>query len=189
MSFIRTHVAYLTLMNRINIDGVLIVEGKADVSYLSSFVNALFFITNGYDLSKKKIEFLKAASKVNKLIIYTDPDEAGEKIRNVLKSQINPIFEAKSEKIIRKNKKKSGVAELEKDEAIRSLSAYQTSKEMDVIDYDLVSLVSLNKNPREIKDRLIEKYRLIEGNNKSLENQLNILKISKKEIEDFIRGN
>ena len=86
-------------MNKINIDGVLIVEGKDDVSYLSSFVNALFFTTNGYDLCEEKIAFLLEASKRNKLIIYTDPDEAGEMIRNRLKSLINPVFEAKSLKI------------------------------------------------------------------------------------------
>ena len=65
-------------MNKINIDGVLIVEGKDDVSYLSSFINALFFTTNGYDINTKKIAFLKEAAKVNKLIVFTDPDEAGE---------------------------------------------------------------------------------------------------------------
>ena len=90
-------------MNKIKIDGVLIVEGKADVSYLSNFVDALFFTTDGYDLNEEKINFLKRAAKINKLIIYTDPDEAGETIRNRLKNQINPVFEAKSEKIIRKS--------------------------------------------------------------------------------------
>ena len=103
MSFIKTHVAYLKSMNKINIDGVLVVEGKDDVSYLSSFINALFFTTNGYDLNEEKIDFLSRAAKVNKVIIYTDPDEAGETIRNRLKNQINPVFEAKSEKIIRKS--------------------------------------------------------------------------------------
>ena len=102
------------LMNKINIDGVLIVEGKADVSYLSSFVNTLFFTTNGYDLDDEKIRFLKEASKVNKLIIYTDPDEAGEMIRERIKNQISNVFEAKSEKIVRKKMKKFGLQNLKK---------------------------------------------------------------------------
>ena len=52
-------------MNKININAVLIVEGKEDVSYLSSFINALFFTTNGYDLNEEKISFLKEAAKRN----------------------------------------------------------------------------------------------------------------------------
>ena len=42
------------------IDGVLIVEGKTDVSYLSSFIDTFFLTTNGYDLSEEKIDFLKS---------------------------------------------------------------------------------------------------------------------------------
>ena len=31
------------------------MEGKSDVSYLSSFINALYFTTNGLDISEGKI--------------------------------------------------------------------------------------------------------------------------------------
>lgn len=176
-------------MNKINIDGVLIVEGKEDVSYLSNFVNALFFTTNGYDINKDKIDFLKAASKVNKLIIYTDPDKAGEEIRNKIKSEISDVFEAKSERIIRKFLKKGGVAELEKDEVIRTLSPFITNRELSLNTYDLVTLISLSKSPSESKEKLCTKYRLINGSIKFLENQLNILKINPKEVEELLSGN
>ena len=189
MLFIKTHVAYLKSMNKINIDGVLVVEGKDDVSYLSSFINALFFITNGYDLSEEKIDFLSRAAKVNKVIIYTDPDEAGETIRNRIKSQINPVFEAKSEKIIRKSYKKFGVAELQKEEVIKSLSPYVTSIETTHIDYELSTTISLSDNPSKTKDMIIKKYGLIRGSNKSLENQLNILRVSLEDFKETMRGN
>ena len=188
MSFIRTHVAYLVSMNKIDIEGVLIVEGKDDVSYLSSFVNALFFSTNGYDLSEEKIEFLKLAATKNKLIIYTDPDEAGEKIRNILKSQINPVFEAKSAKITRKTSGKCGVAELAKTEVIKSLAPF-VGKANKIHNYNLAAFISLSENPQKQKEQLVKKYRLINGNIKSLENQLNILKIEPHEIEELLSGN
>ena len=188
MSFIKTHVAYLKSMNKINIDGVLVVEGKDDVSYLSSFINALFFTTNGYDLSEEKIDFLSRAAKVNKVIIYTDPDDSGEVIRNKLKSRISPVFEAKSDKITRKNKKKSGVAELEKEEVIRSLKEFESS-EIKINNYQLVKFISLSDNPKENKQKLIKKYRLIDGNIKYLENELNILRIKPSEIEELFSGN
>ena len=40
-----------------NINAVLVVEGKSDVAYLSNYINTLFFITGGYDINDKKIEF------------------------------------------------------------------------------------------------------------------------------------
>ena len=176
-------------MNKINIDGVLIVEGKDDVSYLSSFINALFFTTNGYDINTKKIAFLKEAAKVNKLIVFTDPDEAGEKIRKVIKDNITGVFEAKCQKIIRKNKKKSGVAEIEKEEVLNALNGFVTSEARPLINYNLSTLISLSKDPSNAREMIVNKYRLINGNNKFLENQLNILKIGKAEIEELLNGN
>ena len=175
-------------MNKINIDGVLIVEGNNDVSYLSSFVNALFFVTNGYDLNEKKIDLLQRAAKVNKLIIFTDPDEAGEKIKEKLKSCISPIFDTKIEKNYRKNTKKYGVAELTKESVIKALDPFTVKDPIEYERYDLVGLSSLKRNDN-IKSFIIEKYRLIGGNNKAIENQLRILKVSAKEILEITSGN
>ena len=176
-------------MNKIKIDGVLIVEGKADVSYLSSFIDSYFFTTNGYDLDKQKITFLNEASKVNKLIIFTDSDDAGEVIRNRLKNEIKPIFEAKSSGKSRKNYKKTGVAEQTKELVLEALKDYVSNNDIVRYDYHLIDLVSLSDNPTNKKDKLIKKYRLIDGNIKSLESQLNILKILPKEIEELLSGN
>ena len=176
-------------MKKINIDAVLVVEGKSDVSYLSSFINTYFFITNGYDLSEEKINFLKEASKVRKLIIFTDNDVAGEQIRNRIKNEINNVFDAKSEKIVRNNYKKSGVAESSKEAVIEALKLFACDYEITRHSYELVNIISLSEEPCKYKENLINKYRLISGNIKSLENQLNILNISPEEVEDNIRGN
>lgn len=176
-------------MNKINIDGVLIVEGKDDVSYLSSFINVYFFITNGYDLSKEKIDFLNYASKRNKLIIFTDPDDAGNNIRKKLKENVSPIYEAKVKLVIRKNKKKTGIAEIEKEEIMSSLKEYISDKEINKNNYRLSSLISLSDNPKEKREKLIKKYHLVRGNNKLIEEQLNILKIDVAEIKGELDGN
>ena len=88
-----------------NFDGVLVVEGASDVAYLSSFINALFFITGGYDINDQKLEFLTRVSKVNKIVILTDPDEAGQAIENKIKNKINGVFVAKISKNSRKSYK------------------------------------------------------------------------------------
>jgi len=170
------------------IDGVLIVEGSSDVSYLSSFLETTYFITNGLDISKDKIAFLKEASKVNKLIVFTDPDEAGETIKNKLINEIQGICVAFLKGNSRKSYKKHGVAEAKKEDILEALKDHITDKEIFREKYNLVSLISLSENPQKVKDIIIQKYHLISGNNKSLENQLNILKITKEEVWKLIEA-
>ena len=164
------------------IDGVLLVEGKSDVNFLSSFLDALFFITDGYNINQRKIDFLLEASKVNKLIIMTDNDEAGEKIRNKIHIAIQAGYDVRIKPNSRNNYKKHGVAEAIKEEVLLGLKDFITDKEIFNEKYDLVSLISLNKNPRKKREEIVEKYHLVDGNNKAIENQLRILKITKEEL-------
>lgn len=178
-------VDYLTSMNKYYLDGVLVVEGKDDVSYLSSFIKTLYLTTNGYDISKEKIDFLSRVAKVNIVYLLTDNDEAGEKIASTVKSEIKEIFEIKTAKMFKNSAKKRGVAETDKTAIIEAfgnkLENYKGQSEK--VDYDLVSIISLSKEPEIIKQRIIDDYRLINGNLKFLENQLQMLKISKEEIK------
>lgn len=178
-------VDYLRLMNKIYIPGVIVVEGKEDVSYLSSFIDSQFFTTNGYDVSKEKIDFLKRVNEVNRVIILSDNDEAGVQISNKIKSEICGVIVIKTAKLTRKLYKKSGVAETKKDEILKALSPYTSDnkKENDNDDYELNRIISLSQNPGEMKTKLITDYRLIVGNNKFLAQQLKMLKISPEEIK------
>ena len=44
------------------IDGVIVVEGKSDVAFLSNFIDTEFVTTNGSEISKDTIEYLKKIS-------------------------------------------------------------------------------------------------------------------------------
>ena len=165
-----------------NIDGILVVEGVSDVAYLSGYINALFFTTGGYDISDKKIAFLKRVSKVNKIIVMTDPDEAGSTIENKIKNEINGVFVAKIAKNSRKSYKKAGVAESDINVVVETLKPYFTGAEPFTQNYDLNTLISLAENPSEKRREIITKFGLLGGNNKAIENQLKMLKISREEL-------
>ena len=180
-------VDYLISMNKYYLDGVLVVEGKSDVSYLSSFIKTHYFITNGYDISDEKLDFLSRVSKTRKVIIMTDNDKAGEDIANKIKNKINEAFVVKSAKISRKTYKKCGVAETEYAAIIDALKDYLTEykKELDVKPiYELNSIISLSENPEIMKNRIINDYRLIYGTTKYLENQLQMLGVKPSEITE-----
>ena len=67
---------------------VIVVEGKYDLIKLSSIVDALIITTDGFRIfkDKEKIELIKTVGEKNGVIVFTDADAAGFKIRAFLTS-------------------------------------------------------------------------------------------------------
>ena len=63
---------------------VLIVEGKSDVIAVNRAVEADCITTGGFHITRRTLENIAAAYKRRGIIIMTDPDSAGENIRNFL---------------------------------------------------------------------------------------------------------
>ena len=63
---------------------VLVVEGKMDVVAINKAVEADCIITEGFNLLPKTIKNIRAAYEKRGIIILTDPDSAGERIRTYL---------------------------------------------------------------------------------------------------------
>lgn len=75
--------------NRIWIKEAIVVEGKDDQSALSRAVDAEIIVTHGFGLSAQTFRRIKTAQKRTGVIIFTDPDRAGENIRRKI-DQIVP---------------------------------------------------------------------------------------------------
>lgn len=67
---------------------IIVVEGKDDIQAVKQAVNAEVIATSGYGYSKEFIDKLMYISERKGLIILTDPDFAGEKIRKDLSKHI-----------------------------------------------------------------------------------------------------
>ncbi len=63
---------------------VLVVEGKMDVVAIDKAVEADCIITEGFNLKPQAIANIREAYKKRGIIILTDPDSAGERIRKFL---------------------------------------------------------------------------------------------------------
>ena len=63
---------------------VLVVEGKMDVVAIGKAVEADCIITGGFSLKPKTLDDIEKAYKRRGIIILTDPDSAGERIRKFL---------------------------------------------------------------------------------------------------------
>ena len=63
---------------------VLVVEGKMDVVAIDKAVEADCIITGGFSLKKSTMNSIEQAYRKRGIIIMTDPDSAGERIRKFL---------------------------------------------------------------------------------------------------------
>ncbi len=88
----------------------IIVEGKYDKARLSTVIDALIITTDGFGIfnSKEKQTFIRKIANEKGLIILTDSDAAGFKIRNFLKNIVseNKIVHAYIPDIYGKEKRK-----------------------------------------------------------------------------------
>lgn len=67
-------------------DRVLVVEGKYDAARLSHLTDGMILLTDGFGIykDKKRQQLLKELAKKNGLILFTDSDAAGFRIRTYI---------------------------------------------------------------------------------------------------------
>ena len=70
------------------VNGIIVVEGITDVSFLSQFIEAEFVTTNGSEIPFSTIDYLKKAQEKRDIFVLTDPDSPGKKIRDTLDQYI-----------------------------------------------------------------------------------------------------
>lgn len=78
-------------MDKRKIIPAIVVEGKYDKIRLSSVVDAVIIVTNGFQIYKnqQQLDLLRHYAKTTGLVILTDADAAGFQIRGFLKGAIN----------------------------------------------------------------------------------------------------
>lgn len=67
---------------------IIVVEGKDDTTAIKRAVDADTIETNGSALNQETIEKIKRAQAIRGVIIFTDPDYPGEKIRKAISTQV-----------------------------------------------------------------------------------------------------
>ena len=74
----------------IKLEQAVIVEGKYDKIKLTSIIDGVIIVTNGFGIfkDKEKLELIRYYAKKTGIIILTDSDNAGRKIRGYIKGAI-----------------------------------------------------------------------------------------------------
>ncbi|GAA0743999.1 ribonuclease M5 [Clostridium oceanicum] len=73
---------------------VIVVEGRDDITAVKRAVDAEMIAVGGFGINKKVIQKIREAQKRQGVIVLTDPDYAGQKIRNYISSRVKGIKHA-----------------------------------------------------------------------------------------------
>ncbi len=164
---------------------VIVVEGKSDTKKLQSFFDVETIETHGLGLKKETIELIKEINQKRGVIVFTDPDTPGEKIRTRLNSEIPGLKNAFVLKEDARTKKKVGVEHADKEtllEALKNLVTYTDTKDSLTME-EFIELGLNGSADSSIKRDILSKvFHLGKCNAKTMFKRLNMLGITKEEI-------
>lgn len=172
-------------------DFVLVVEGKSDKDLISSFLNCDIVITNGSEVSESTIEHIAALSKIKPVVVLTDPDSPGKKIRDKLDQRITNLLHAYMDKRDCIKKHKVGVAESNKNSILSALEhlipSMGTLKKESIKYSDLMDLGLIgSENSAALRENIEKKLHLGHTNGKTLYKRCCSMGITRKELEEAL---
>ncbi|KKB35302.1 ribonuclease M5 [Bacillus thermotolerans] len=167
---------------------IIVVEGRDDTTAIQRAVEADTIETNGSAVPPSVIEQIKLAHEKRGVIIFTDPDYPGERIRHIISQHVPDCKHAFLPKHEAIEKRGRGVGvEHASDEAIRrALKAAQLveaeatehiTKE-DLIDAGLIG----GAKARERREKLGEKLKIGYTNGKQLHKRLIMFQITQEQF-------
>lgn len=170
---------------------VIVVEGTHDVSKIKSvYPDANCVITNGREIAKETIELIKKLSRNNNIIILTDPDSPGEKIRSIITDAVPTAKQAflRKKDCISSNNKKVGIEHASKEAIIEALSnVYSNNQITTITNQDLYALGLNGSNDSSIlRDKISDLLNIGRPNCKTFLKRLNLLGLTKNDIEELL---
>ncbi|WP_338964655.1 ribonuclease M5 [Spiroplasma endosymbiont of Sarcophaga carnaria] len=161
----------------------IIVEGKTDAAKLESIFPDLEIIeTGGSGITTEKLALIKKISLHNKIIIFTDPDHPGQKLRQIISDYLdNNCIHAFIDKVDAIRGKKVGVAEASISaikNSIINLITFSNKTGDSLLWSDYINLVDSKLK----RQKIINYYNLALTNNKTTFKYLNYMNITKDDL-------
>ncbi|MBU9721984.1 MULTISPECIES: ribonuclease M5 [Bacillaceae] len=168
---------------------VIVVEGKSDTNVLQGILSCDTIETNGSAVSKETLNKIELAQSRRGVIIFTDPDFPGEKIRKTIDQAIpgcKHAFLAKSAAIDHR-KKKVGVEHASREDILEALenvkASYGIVSQTEITREDLLTAGLIAGNRAKMRrEKLGEILSIGYTNGKQLLKRLQQFQISKEEF-------
>ncbi|MDQ0233362.1 ribonuclease M5 [Metabacillus malikii] len=171
---------------------IIVVEGKDDTTAIKRAVDADTIETNGSSIGEAVIEQVKLAQKTRGVILFTDPDFPGEKIRHTIAEKVPgckhafiPKHEARP-----KNGKGIGVEHASVDSiraALREVKEEMEDYISEITQEDLIDAGLLGgPNARQRREKLGLHLKIGYANGKQLYKRLKMFQISKHDYLEVV---
>ncbi len=165
---------------------LIVVEGRHDQARLERLFDCDILLTSGLALSDDKIEIIRQASEKQGVIVMTDPDFPGKKIRDMIVQKVpnaKHVFIEKKDAIGKRNVGIEYVSDELLTKAIESAVTFtDNTQSISYPEYLKLNLVGDGQK----RDYLTEKIKLGKCNNKRLFKYLNMLGYTYKQLGDLL---
>lgn len=165
---------------------VIVVEGHHDTATLKQYFDIDTIETNGSAIPKETLAYIKEVNERRGVIIFTDPDYPGERIRSIINNHVPNCKNAFLDKQKALGNHKVGIEHANKkdlEEALENTVSYDSTLFSDITGYTLLELGLQGGNDSQKKrDAVCQKYHLGKCNSKTLLNRLRLLGITEEEL-------
>ncbi|MCJ7476803.1 ribonuclease M5 [Streptococcus suis] len=186
------------MTQKIKIQEVLVVEGKDDTANLKRFYEVDTYETRGSAISDDDLERIEKLHDLRGVIIFTDPDYNGERIRKIIIEAIPTVKHAflQRDEAAPKSKTKGrslGIEHASFEDLEKALAGvrghYDDENNFDISQKTLIRLgLLMGGDSRKRREYLGEKLRIGYCNGKQLLKRLELFGISLAEVEEAMES-
>ncbi|MGE9833311.1 ribonuclease M5 [Streptococcus orisratti] len=186
----------LVLTEKIKIQEVIVVEGKDDTANLKRFYEVDTYETRGSAIDEDDLERIERLHDLRGVIVFTDPDYNGERIRKIIMQAIPTVKHAflQRDEATPKSKTKGrslGVEHASFEDLEKALSSvrgyYDDDNQFDITKSDLMRLgLLMGGDSRKRREYLGEHLRIGYCNGKQLLKRLELFGINLMEVEEVM---
>jgi len=166
-------------MDKLKIQEIIVVEGKDDTRRLREVVDADTIETIGSAINEEILMQIEHAQETRGVIVFTDPDFSGEKIRKIIMEavpQAKHAFLPRTQAAILEALKKVVTPDI-------SQTAVSEITRQDLLDYGLIA----GAQAKEKREKLGDELRIGYTNGKQLEKRLKMFRITPKELAQAMK--
>lgn len=185
---------YLALTEKRKIPEVIVVEGKDDTANLRRFYEVDTYETRGSAIDQDDLERIATLQELRGVIVFTDPDYNGERIRKIIMQEIPQAKHAflNRGEAVPKSKTKGrslGVEHASFEDLEKALAglvgSYEDETFFDITKSDLMRLgLLMGNDSRKRREYLGEELRIGYCNGKQLLKRLELFGICLVQVEE-----
>lgn len=168
---------------------LIVVEGKDDISAVKRAVDANVICTGGYGITESIMSVIKSAAANRGVILFTDPDFAGDKIRRNISEKVHGCKHAYLPRHLGTKNNNVGIENASPQDIVEALSKVQTITQgqntFSVDDMNLLGLVN-HSHSQKLRRFVGELLGMGYCNGKQFLIRLNNFGITRKQLMDAV---